>query len=160
MTVQYDIGCVGSGLVWAHWHQGNTHNGINAIIIELLSGPSQSPMSPPQFYVMFKSIFNSKYCLGSFTKHSQIEYKFTRDKLDAWSINGLGANDIPRTSIIRGWSVILMKIWFVFCITWNHSNFTVRSCIWILFRLTLDENYIENKINLLLFWFDLRSVTS
>ena len=60
-----------SGQAWyGHIDIRATHNGINAIIIELLSGPSQSPMSPPQFYVMFKSIFNSKYCLGSFTKHS------------------------------------------------------------------------------------------
>ena len=152
MTVQYDIGCVGSGLVWAHWHQGNRHNGINAIIIELLSGSSQSPMSPPQ---SSESRFNSKYCLGSFTKRTQIDDKY-------------GFNDATMTweqmtfleQVIQGWTLIPMKIWFVFCITWNHSNFTVTSCICTLFRLTLVENYIENKMNLLLFWFDLRSVTS
>ena len=51
---------VGSGLVWAQRHWSIRHNGINGIIIELLSRHIQSPMSPTiQYHVQkYNSIQN------------------------------------------------------------------------------------------------------
>ena len=115
---------------------------------------SVSHVAPTITLVMFKSIFNSKYCLGSFTKKNSNWWCGFNKATMTW------AQMTFLEQVIRGWTLIPMKIWFVFCITWNHSNFTVSSCICTLFRLTLVENYIENKMNFLLFWFDLRSVTS
>ena len=68
---------------------------------------SVSHVAPTILYEMLKSIFDSKYRLGSFTKHwIDVLFQFIHNIytfgilkiLHNKSINDLGANDIPRTS--------------------------------------------------------------